>query len=284
MLPRVSILILCLAIGATSAFANVTLPISGFNCALQTTPYFGSVTLQDCTSAGAAVAATPPANGLQGVGLGYSGSVSWDVAGSDYVGSQTFGTGSSEYQSNILTLSTNGLTGGSGSTTIYLPLHYDFTITPGTFTCLSSANCTTPEVDWSLSLTLNGAAVSNSDGAFLNIARGSGTGEFTGDVVVPHASNPVITANPMTITAGEGVTVTASLTLTANGILSDEAGSFSVQVPEGATFDFQSAQDVNHPVPEPATFSLMLGAGVAAVLMLAKRRRAHAGAEAGTAR
>ena len=264
MLLRFSTLVLWISLAAISASANVVLPIGNFSCGLITTPYFGSTTLQDCTSAGAATLLAPPANGLQGVGLGYNGSVAWNVAGSGDGGTLTFpGGGGTEYQVNVLTLSSSGLTGGSGSTDIYLPLHYDFTINPGTFSCISTVNCTTPEVDWALTLHLNGAAVSNSDGAFLNIASGSGTGEFTGDVVVPHALNPLITVNPMTITAGENVTVSATLTLTANGILPDEAGSFSVLVPEGATFDFQSADDVS--VPEPATLSLVIGAVLLAI-------------------
>jgi hypothetical protein len=263
MLLRFSSLLLLLTAAATISSANVVLPTGNFSCGLITTPYFGSLTLQDCTSVGAAIQAAPPANGLQGVGLGYNGSVEWDVAGSDNGGAYTFPSGGTEFQVNVLTLKSQGLTGGTGSTDIYLPLHYDFTIDPGTFACLTTNPCTTPEVDWSLSLSLNGAAVSNSDGAFLNIASGSGTGEFTGDVVVPHSANPFITAFPMTITAGEAVTVTASLTLTANGILLDEAGSFSLLVPEGATFDFQSVNDVNS-VPEPSTLPVLLTAAVLA--------------------
>jgi hypothetical protein len=261
MLRRYATLILFLTAAATGASANVILPISNFGCGLLAPPAFGSVVLQDCTSAGSAALLAAPANGLQGVGLGYAGSVTWNVAGSNNGGGETFpdccGT---EYQSNLLTLSTQGLTGGSGSTNIYLPLHYDFTISPNTFTCLTSNPCTTPTLFWLLSLRLSGPAVSNADGAFLNIATGTTTGEFTGDVTVPHGLNPNITVNPMTITAGEAVTVTATLTLNANGILPDEAGSFSILVPQGATFDFQSVNDVTTVAPEPTTFGLLVAA------------------------
>ncbi len=259
---------LLLVIALSGARAGVvSLPTGNFACGMYTLPFFGSALVQDCTSAGAATAMAPPSDGLQGVSLGYSGDVTWDVSGDPSVSYDGF-------QEDDLTLSTDGLTGGSGLVEIYLPLHYDFTIDPlDAFTCVSSDPCTAPDVNWNLLIRLSGPAVTNSDGVSLIIASGTGTGEFSGDATVPRSLNPFITTPSLTIAGGSEVAVDATLQLSAAGILPDSQGSYSVLVPQGATFDFRSAESI----PEPGTMGLMLGAAALAAAWRRVSRRCAPG-------
>lgn len=240
-----------------TAFADVILPIGNVGCSLQTVPFFGSTVLYDCSSdASASLTSAPPSPGLQGVSIGYTTPVVWSVAGTGAGGTQIVTPGATESQFNTLVLSTEGLTGGSGAVNIYMPLHYDFTIAPlAAFNCIATSPCTDPDIEWSLSLELTGSAVQGGE-LISNLISGSGAGHFTGDTVMPHSNNPFITVLPSNITAGSDVTVLAQLTLEAANFASDGSGSYTVLVPAGASFDFESAQSV----PEPGPGTLVAGA------------------------
>jgi hypothetical protein len=231
-----------------STFANVILPTGNLTCGLETTPFFGSSVLTDCTLGATATSVAAP--GITGVSLGMSGFVPWAVAGTDQGGTQIAipNPGGTENQGNVLVMTTNGTVGGSGSFTGYMPLHYDFSIDELVIpTCLTTVPCTV-DLNWSLLLKLEGAAVTGGEVA-LPIVHGSGSGHFTGDAILPSSSNPFIIVPPMTLTAGLDMTVTGSLTLNAS-MPSDALALYTVFVPAGASFDFQT-------VPEPSTWGLL---------------------------
>jgi hypothetical protein len=250
---------------ATHAFAGVSLPTDGFGCGLYTTLYFGSAVLSDCTATGSAT----PADGgytLTGVNLGMSVPVVWDVKGSDAGGTQIAipNSGGSENQGGSLVMETSGIVGGSGTFTGYLPLHYFFSITPiGSPTCATSNPCTV-DISWTLSFLLNGSAVKGGELA-LPIISGEGTGDFSGDRLLPSSLNPLISVPPMTLTAGESIKVRGILNLNAT-FPSDASASYSVIVPNSGSFDFQSANSSE--VPEPATVTCF----AAGLLLVACRR------------
>lgn len=250
---------------ATQAFAGVSLPTDGFNCGLYSTPFFGSTLLSNCTAGGIAV----PASGgfdLTGVNLGMGAPVVWDVKGSDAGGTQIAipNSGGVESQSNILTMETSGVVGGSGIFVGYLPLHYEFSITPDVAPTCATSNPCTVDVSWSLSFLLTGPAVSGGELA-LPIIFGAGAGSFSGDRILPSSLNPLIGVFPMTLTAGQAITVRGFLSLNAS-LPSDAAATFNVIVPASGSFDFQSANTSE--VPEPAPVALL----AAGLLFVARSR------------
>lgn len=128
-------------------------------------------------------------------------------------------------------------------------------------------------------MTITGAAVANSDGIRLQIATGSGTGEFSGTVVVPQPSvGQVQSLSSYDITAGLPVTVTAALKLNAyyldnsgTQLPSGDSGTYTVLVPAGASFDVESADSI----PEPGTLSMIPAAGL--ILAAARKLRNRQG-------
>jgi hypothetical protein len=251
---------------SANAFAGVVLPTGNFSCGLQTTNFFGSAVLSDCTATGSAAAITGDPD-ITGVSLGMGLPVAWSVAGSQAGGSQIAipdpSPGGLENQGNALIMQTSGMVGGSGFFTGYMPLHYDFTIDPLTpLACITTAPCTM-NVSWGLSLLLKGDAVTGGEVA-LPIVSGTGTGHFTGDALLPSSLNPFIFVFPMTLTSGFNVEVIGILSLNADSFPNDATASFNVIVPAGASFDFQAPAAV----PEPASMGL-LGAGL---LFFAYRR------------
>ncbi len=268
LLIRTSLLLAALAAGAS---ANVvTLPTGNFSCTFEAAPLYNFASLANCPGDAAASAMTPPASGVQGVSFGYSTPITWNVD-----------SNSPETEIATLTMSSGGgglLTGGSGTAAVQLPLHYDFTIAePTAFTC-SSSPCE-PNLTWTLMMTITGAAVANSDGIRLQIATGSGTGEFSGTVVVPQPSvGQVQSLSSYDITAGLPVTVTAALKLNAyyldnsgTQLPSGDSGTYTVLVPAGASFDVESADSI----PEPGTLSMIPAAGL--ILAAARKLRNRQG-------
>jgi hypothetical protein len=257
---RLLLLILPLMI-ATGASATVTLPTGNFTCGLFAPPYFGSTEIQSCL--GSAAQATAPGNpGIQGVSLGTSSGVTWNVAGSDAGGTQIIDTSADPQTiSDSLIMTTSGTVGGSGSFVGIMPLHYDFTITPGSVTCATSNPCNV-DVSWNLNLEVFGPAVGGGEVA-APLAFGSSTGHFTGDTSMPHAFSPFVTPAPLTVYSGADLTVYSSLTLTAT-LPPDAQASFGVTVPEADSFDFQTAENT----PEPATMGLL----AAGLLLFGYRR------------
>lgn len=247
---------------ASHAFA-ISLPTSSFSCGLYTAPFFGPTLLSDCTVNGSATPGTPGMD-IVGVNLGMGDPVVWEVKGSNAGGTQIAIPGAVENQGGTLLLQTIGTVGGTGSFTGYMPLHYDFTITTKTpVSCVSSDPCGM-DISWTLGFLLQGPAVKGGELA-LPIVEGSGTGTFTGDLLLPSSPNPLISALPMTLIGGETITVTGYLALNASNFPNDASASFEVIVPGAGSFDFQSA---NSAVPEPGTVVL----GAAGLLALAYRR------------
>jgi hypothetical protein len=241
---------------SSQAFAGVVLPTGNFSCGLLTTPFFGSTVLSNCTPTGSAGAITGDPD-ITGVSLGMGVPVVWSVAGSQAGGTEIAipdpTPGGLENQGNALIMETSGTVGGSGFFNGYMPLHYDFTISPlAPVSCVSTTPCDM-NISWSLALLLNGPAVTGGEVA-LPIVFGSGTGHFTGDALLPSSPNPLITVLPMTLTSGLDVTVRAILSLNANSFPNDATASFNVIVPAGASFDFQGPSAA---VPEPASMGLL---------------------------
>lgn len=234
---------------AASASAGVTLPTGDFTCGLFAPPSYSSALLQSCS--GTATQETTGNPDIQGVDLATdSNGVTWNVDGSN-----------TETLYDSLVMTSSGTVGGSGTFVGYMPLAYDFTIDPISVACVTTDPCTV-DVSWSLFLEVTGPAVAGGEVA-APLAFGSGTGEITGTSALPSSFNPFVTVAPMTVYSGSDLTVYASLNLTAT-LPSDGTASFSVVVPEGSSFDFQSADSV----PEPATMGLL----AAGLLLLGYRR------------
>ncbi len=261
---RTSMLLAVLAAGAAADV--VTLPTGNFSCTFEAAALYGNVPLANCPGDAGASAMTPPASGVQGVSFGYSTPITWNVD-----------SNSPDTEIATLTMSSGGgglLTGGSGTVAVQLPLHYDFTIAePASFTC-SSAPCE-PNLTWHLSMLMTGSAVTNSDGIRLDIADGTGTGEFSGTVVAPLlGGGPVMSLSSYDIAAGLPVAISAVLQLDSNyldtlgtPLPAGDSGTYSVLVPAGGSFDFQSADSI----PEPGT--LILAPATALILAAARRLR-----------
>ena len=253
------------------AAANVVdLPTGNFSCGLFSTPLFGDSLLQGC-SGSATPFSSPAVPGIQGVSLGMSAPVAWTVAGSETLNPNSQiaspNPGGSELQVGDVIMTTEGIVGGSGSFSGFLPLNYDFFISP-----VGSPSCTTTNpcdvgVDWSLYMYLTGPAVSNPDGVLGILASGSGTGEFSGSAMFPTPTGLGLgSLFPATVSSGLDLTVYSDLRLTAI-LPSDGVASFSLNVPEGASFDFQSAADA----PEPGTI-VLCGAALSMLGLLRRKR------------
>jgi hypothetical protein len=216
---------------ATVASAAVTLPTGDFTCGLFAPPSYNSVQLQPCSGSATLESASGNPD-IQGVDLGTdSNGVTWNVDGSN-----------TETLYDSLVMTSSGTVGGSGTFVGYMPLAYDFTITP--LAC-SSGTC---DVSWGLSLEITGS----SGEVIAPLTFGSGTGEFTGTTFMPQAFSQFVTAAPMTVYSGEYVTVSAILNLDAS-LDTNATASFGVVVPESSSFDFQNADSV----PEPPTMGLL---------------------------
>ena len=230
------------------AAADVVLPSGNFTCGLYSPPFFGSSLLQGCTGSASSFS-SPGVPGVQGVSLGMSAPVTWTVAGS-----QTGDPNSevaipnptgTENSAADVTMTTEGIVGGTGAFSGSLPLHYDFTIAAvGSPSCLSTMPCDI-DLNWNLFMYITGPAVSNPDGVFSVLVSGSGAGRVLGrrHLSAPagrrRLGGPVGPTLSTTITSGLEATVYSDLRLNAY-FASDAVGSFSLYVPQGSSFDFES--------------------------------------------
>ena len=256
---RLSILPLLLA---ASASAGVTLPIGNFACGLYegTGNFGGNPLVTNCTSNAAVTQeASPPAPGITGVSFGTTSSVTWNPAGDHNGGTQAYPPGfSPESVVDTLVMQTSGPIAGDQPGAQFIgsmPVHYSFSITTGTISCLTTTPCNFSQVSlsWTLLFLVQGPGVSNPDGERAS-AFGSGTGSFSGDLSVPATFGCcTLSPNIMTITQDPNVnTVYVGLSLIAT-LPEDVSATYSISIPQTGSFDFESESSI----PEPGTMGLL---------------------------
>ena len=269
---RLSILPLLLA---GSAFAGVTLPTGSPTCGiyLGTGPP-GNPQLSDCGGSFAATQlAAPSAPGITGVSFGTTSDITLTLAG-DLNGGVNDYPPSTTPQSTLETLvmQTSGPVLGDNPGDQFIgtmPFNYSFSITPVSCESLVGVNevaCGPSDVSitWQLEFLLQGNGVNNSDGERGSVLSpnyfggGNDIGSFSGTLSIPAPPLGccVIGPSSMTVTQDPNVnTVSVSLFVMAT-LPENDSATFAVSVPQGQSFDFQSAQDESS-VPEPATMGLL---------------------------
>jgi hypothetical protein len=174
-------------------------------------------------------------------------------------------------QANTLVMWSEGdvVTGTPFDSSVTIPMHYDFTITPGDCLSAPSIPCDVFGVDWTLMMLITGSAVGGGESANV-VASGVVVNNDLSALTAPahivgNGSQTVnhinVGVNPFSLTgANYEMKVEAILNLMA--YFSDGTDqNFSVDVPIGASYDFQ---ENDQGVPEPASVGL-LAAGLVAL-------------------
>jgi hypothetical protein len=271
--PYLGLLIVPLLLAA-SASAGVTLPAVNFTCGIYAgtgPPGFSQLT--DCTSSAAATQlAAPSAPGITGVSFGTTSDIDWTLAGQLNGGFNDYPANTSP-QSTLQTLvmQTSGPIVGTSPGAQFIgvmPINYSFSITPGPISCITTNPCdfSGVSVQWSLMFLLQGHGVSNPDGE-RGTASGTGTGSFSGSLSVPAPPIGCCVIGPtsMTITQNADVNTVAVYLGLYVTLPEDVAATFSIDVPQAGSFDFQSEENA----PEPSTLGLL----AAGLLLFGYRRR-----------